>query len=292
MVNIDIIFQKSNELNDILSGDDPFPAFENFFEQNTDIFRDYYDLIRCLHYCDFTAVLFDEFMLNAYSKEQLSCILQCSSCAAKHLSEKVKSDKLTLSRKALIYGWLLKRRRRHSTKLYHEIEYSIAHNPWRSCLLTELRSLLKKDLLAEFEIKRLLHGDRFSITYVKYCLIYESANILCCLLDKHSQKIFAYISLNDLLVLICEKFQSTEAAIKVLRYLENKYPTCVSQWHNEHGENLLWTTLFSQDDELRTELIHWGCDPDEKNDLGLSFNLVMENSPEKWESELGLCEVD
>ena len=29
-----------------------------------------------------------------------------------------------------------------------------------------------------------------------------------------------------------------------------------------------------------------------KNDLGLSFNLVMENSPEKWESELVLCEVD
>ena len=32
-----------------------------------------------------------------------------------------------------------------------------------------------------------------------------------------------------------------------------------------------------------------GCDPDEKNDLGLSFNLVMENSPDKWESEFGGC---
>lgn len=286
MVNIDMIRQKSNELNAILSGDDPFPAFEKFFEQNTDIFRDYYDLIRCLEHCDFTAVLFDEFMLNAYSKEQLSCILQDRSCAAKHLSEKLKSDKLILERKALIYGWLLKRRTdRDLYKMRCSVESHYRRSP-------EFGRLLELDLLAEFELKRLLHGKRFSITYVKYCLIYESADILCSLLDKHSQKILAYISLNDLVVLVCEKFQSTEAAIKVLRYLENKYPTCVSQWHNEHGENLLWTTLFSQDDELRTELIHWGCDPDEKNDLGLSFNLVMENSPEKWESELGLCEVD
>ena len=121
MVNIDMIRQKSNELNDILSGDDPFPAFENFFEQNTDIFRDYYNLIHCLHYCDFTAVLFDEFMLNAYSQEQLSCILRYNTYA-ELLSEKLKSDKLTLPRKALLYGWMLNRRGDFSTKLYHAIE--------------------------------------------------------------------------------------------------------------------------------------------------------------------------
>ena len=30
---------------------------------------------------------------------------------------------------------------------------------------------------------------------------------------------------------------------------------------------------------MRTELIHLGCDPDENNDLGLSFNLVLKNTP-------------
>ena len=290
MVNYDLMRQKARQLDTILSREEPFPEFESFFEENIDIFYDFDNLICCLHYCDFIPALFDEFMLNAYSQEQLACILQYSSCAKKHISEKLKSDKLTLPRKALLYGWMLKRRGDFSTKLYREIEYSIAHNPWRRSLLPEL-SLLKNDLLAEFEIKRLLHGKDFSLTYVKYCLIYESANILCYLLEKYPQKIFAYISLNDLLVLVCEKFQSTAAALKVLRYLDNKYPSCISQWHNEHGENMLWITLSPSHNNagLRTELIHSGCDPDEKNDLGLSFNLVMENSPDKWESELGLC---
>ena len=39
---------------------------------------------------------------------------------------------------------------------------------------------------------------------------------------------------------------------------------------------------YRAQENLQKELLRLGCDPDEKNNLGLSFNLVMENSPENW----------
>ena len=83
------------------------------------------------------------------------------------------------------------------------------------------------------------------------------------------------------------------------------FPGIVKETKNPWGCNLLWYTFFNYiffndtfyhyrhdsdyDESIRkvqSVLLELGCDPDEKNDLGLSFNLIMENTPEKWKKEV------
>ena len=286
MIDGDMINRKAKQLDLILAMDYPFDAFAVFFEQNKNLFNNNDDINFCLERCALTSVLFEDRMINAYSLTHLSSIMRYD-YAKEHLIPALEQGNLTPGKRAFIYGWMLKRRSSFLLERHCAVLHSFRCSCQRS---SEFGMLLEKDLLAEFEIKRLLNGKGFSLTYVKSCLANSSANILCYLLEKYSQKIFSYIPLEELLLFVCEWFLP-EKAIKVLRYLDSKYPSCIRQWHNEHGENLLWITLRPSHNNagLRTELIHSGCDPDEKNNLGLSFNLVMENSPDKWESGLGVC---
>ena len=123
------------------------------------------------------------------------------------------------------------------------------------------------------------------------------------MLEKYSKEIFSWHTPEEWLFIICNRHTCKSSAIPAIRIIEEKFPGTVKNAKDPWGANLLWNTFFCEDDrynwwyhhgepikKLQAELMCLGCDPDEKNDLGLSFNLVMENSPDKWKEELGLCE--
>lgn len=272
---------KAKQLDFILALNHPFDAFTFFFDQNKDLFNNNDNINFCLTRCALTSVLFEERMINAYSLTHLSSLMHYDH-AKEHLIPALERGNLTRRKRAFIYGWMLKRR----SSFLIERHFKVLHSFRCSCQRSpEFGMLLEKDSLAEFEIKRLLNGKGFSMTYVKSCLANSSANILCYLLEKYSQKIFAYMPLEELLLFVCEWF-FPQKAIKVLHYLESQYPSCVSNWHNDHMENLLWITFPDSGRSganLREELMKLGCNQEEKNNLGLSFKQIMEFYPNDTE---------
>ena len=74
--------------------------------------------------------------------------------------------------------------------------------------------------------------------------------------------------------------------------IETQFPGTVKRIRDPWNNDLLWNTMFcdkskNQKETLQYELIKLGCDPDHRNNLDLSFNLIMENTPEKWQIGLG-----
>ena len=81
-------------------------------------------------------------------------------------------------------------------------------------------------------------------------------------------------------------------SIEILNFFEHRFPGNIASCRDPLGNDLLWYTLgFSgtRPQKLQNELIKLGCNPHAINSLGLSFNLVRENSPDKRESGLGVC---
>ena len=94
------------------------------------------------------------------------------------------------------------------------------------------------------------------------------------------------------LLILENAFYNEEFSIEILNFLEHRFPGNIASCRDPLGNDLLWYTLgFSgtRPQKLQNELIKLGCNPHAINSLGLSFNLVRENSPDKWESGLGVC---
>ena len=162
-----------------------------------------------------------------------------------------------------------------------------------SSIPKQLYTALANDSISAFEMSRLIHNKSITSSLVLETLQYGAKKIFKMLLDKYSGKLFKIHSPAEWLFIICNKYAG-EVAIEAVREIEKRFPGTVRSARDPWNANLLWNTFFNRSKkmliyELQDELINLGCDPDEKNDLGLSFNLLMENTPEKWERELGLC---
>jgi len=86
----------------------------------------------------------------------------------------------------------------------------------------------------------------------------------------------AILSPQDLLIHICAYEPNGAAAIKVLDTLEELFPG-ISKFTDKLGNTPLWYCLYiSGREELEEALIKYGCDPDARNHLNLSYNLCKE----------------
>jgi hypothetical protein len=157
---------------------------------------------------------------------------------------------------------------------------------------------LQSDSMSAFEMTRFMLGKDFTKTFFLSAIDYGAEKTLLEMLEKYSKEIFSWHTPEEWLFIICNRYNEEAATIPAIRIIEEKFPGTVKNAKDPWGANLLWNTFFGEHsywryreivEKLQVELMCLGCDPDEKNDLGLSFNLVMENSPDKWESELGLC---
>ena len=143
---------------------------------------------------------------------------------------------------------------------------------------------LRKDSVSAFEIALLICNQRISLHHIYTALTSNARNIVMLLMQKYSGRIFKLRSPQEWLFIICNNFCNS-AAITAIRCIEEIFPGIVKSSKDPWGCNLLWHTLYNDFwlqeeycrlEKLQNELIKLDCDPDEKNSIGLSFNLIKE----------------
>jgi hypothetical protein len=165
----------------------------------------------------------------------------------------------------------------------------------KNTLPTQILQAITRDSVSELEIVRVLNNKKISLGIMYAILTYNAGSTINFLLKKYSDEIFSLRTPQEWLFTLCNYFHLS-AAIDFIKHIEEKFPGIVKNTIDPWGNDLLWHTFYNDEvwdpdykrtiNSIQQCLIDLGCDPDEKNDLGLSFNLVMENSRDKWESEL------
>ena len=167
-----------------------------------------------------------------------------------------------------------------------------------SLLSSDIENSLEKDAVSTVQITRMLHGKKLTITQMLAAFRYDAQKIILNAIEKNTDQFFKIHTPEDWLFIICNNF-CNKTGLAAINAIAAIFPDVVKSAKDPWGANLLWNTFFCDNSywqkisfmqNIQNKLIELGCDPDEKNELGLSFNLVMENSPDKWKEELGLCE--
>lgn len=160
----------------------------------------------------------------------------------------------------------------------------------------QILQAIKNDSASELEIARLLNNKKISLGIMYAILTYNAGNTINFLLKKYSDEIFSLRTPQEWLFMLCNYFHLT-AAIDFIKHIEEKFPGIVKNARDPWGNNLLWHTFYNEvvwnlryarckRNFVQQCLIDLGCDPDEKNDLGLCFNSVTENTPEAWKEAI------
>lgn len=162
----------------------------------------------------------------------------------------------------------------------------------------QILQAIKNDSASELEIACLLNNKKISLNIMYAILTYQAENIIHFLFEKHSDEIFSLRAPEEWLFTICNYFPGTSAA-SFIKHVEEKFPGIVKNARDPWGNNLLWHTFYNEivwklryarckRNFVQQCLIDLGCNPDEKNDLGLCFNSVTENTREAWEDNKNL----
>ena len=156
----------------------------------------------------------------------------------------------------------------------------------------QILQAIKNNSVSELEIARLLNYRKISLTMMYAILTCQAENIIHYFFEKYSDEIFSLRTPEEWLFTICNYFPGG-AAVSFIKQVEDKFPGIVKNARDPWGCDLLWHTFYNEVvwNELyaRNErnlvqqcLIDLGCDPNKKNDLGLSFNLITKNTIEEW----------
>ena len=136
-----------------------------------------------------------------------------------------------------------------------------------------MRQALKNDSVSLYEIELTMSGKRLSKTQLFLIIKYKAANILCHLLRTRVKALTAIITPQELLCLIC---RYPGPWVPVLDTLEEMYPGISKNTTDIFHNNPLWHCLYHKcyrNCELEEALIKYGCDPDARNFLDLSYNI-------------------
>ena len=165
-----------------------------------------------------------------------------------------------------------------------------------NALPLQILQAIKNDSVSELEIACLLNNKKISLNMMYAILTYQAENIIHYFFEKYSDKIFSLRTPEEWLFTICNYFPGTSAA-SFIKHVEEKFPGIVKNARDPWENNLLWHTFYNEvvwnlryarykRNLVQQCLIDLGCDPDEKNNLGLCFNSVTENTPEAWEEAI------
>lgn len=141
---------------------------------------------------------------------------------------------------------------------------------------------VKEDEPAVFEIERELENRRISDSLMRMLAQYDAAKCFTMLMRRHPETVFKLRTPQEWLLAVCRDARPGFAAAAV-REIERQFPGIAAETRDMWGNTLLWNTLnndFSMD-EAQNDLIRFGCDPDEENDLGLTYRLLRDNDPGK-----------
>lgn len=148
---------------------------------------------------------------------------------------------------------------------------------WRnSTSLTEkMQVALWQDSVPLFEIELTMTGKRVAKTLFSLVLFYEAANLLSHLLKERSKAVAAILSPIDLLFYICARPPKSTGRtfVPVIDTLEELYPGICQKTEDSFGNTPLWYCLYESNWKMAEALIRYGCDPDKRNLLNLSYAL-------------------
>ena len=133
---------------------------------------------------------------------------------------------------------------------------------------------LQLDSVSLFEMALTLSGKNISMGLLRAILRANAFNVLIHLLKHRPKTLTSILSPLDLLICLCASEFKNENEIKVLETLEELYPG-ISKSMDKLGNTPLWYCLYHRNssDFLVQELIRYGCNPDARNHLNLSYNL-------------------
>ena len=151
----------------------------------------------------------------------------------------------------------------------------IVHSAWWK-IPEEIDNAIADDSVSLLEMRLTLYGKKFTKLLFQIILSHDAFNILDHMLKCRLKAVTNILSPQDILVNICAHASKCRGAIKVLDTLEQLYPG-ISKYTDKLGNTPLWYCLYkSGREELEEALIKYGCDPDARNHLNLSYNLCKE----------------
>ena len=154
------------------------------------------------------------------------------------------------------------------------------HDGFRASAAMEIG--VARDNFAVFELDRELEDRKIDNRMLEHLIRRDAARCFTGLLSRHPGRVFKLRSPAEWLVTVC-RYAGDELAVAAVNELERQFPGIVGNTRDPWGNTPLWNTFVNEKPTagLRKELLRFGCDPDARNEWGLSYQLLEDNDPEK-----------
>ena len=142
-----------------------------------------------------------------------------------------------------------------------------------------IQASVENDQVSVFEIERQIHGQNITVSMLLYLLNRHAVNCFLYLLKNYPKKVYKCRSPEEWLFTVCRHARE-DTAIPIIRQIEFEMPGIVTNTRDPWGNTLLWNTLKNHYivREIQNTLISLGCDPNAKNQWGLSYRIIKENT--------------
>lgn len=143
-----------------------------------------------------------------------------------------------------------------------------------------LEEAVKNDQVSFFEISRQLFGKKITTTMLLYLLNHNAVKCFNYLLAHFPQQVYKCRTPEEWLFTVCRCYPA-EIAIPIIREIEKDHPGIVENARDPWKNTLLWNTFVNQNhsiDRIQGILLTLGCDPLARNQWGLSFQIIKENT--------------
>jgi len=137
---------------------------------------------------------------------------------------------------------------------------------------------IHRDSVSVFEQNRQIAGQNITLALLHFLLQSNALKCFMHIIENFPKQVFEYRTAEEWLFTICHDV-SEKTAIPIILWVEKMRPGIIAQSRDPWGNTLLWHTLAREDaDALQRTLIFNGCDANAKNQWGLSWRLVKENT--------------
>ncbi|MGI5924445.1 MAG: ankyrin repeat domain-containing protein [Lentisphaeria bacterium] len=151
----------------------------------------------------------------------------------------------------------------------------------RFAIPDQVKHAIIHDSASLFDMAMTLSGKKMSRRMLQVILEHEAENIVSHLLKNRLKAISAILTPQDLFFCICAnnigKGDKTVPSHAILDTLEELMPGICRNTIDQLGNTPLWYCLYDEDSEaIAQTLLKYGCDPDKRNHLNLSYNICRE----------------
>jgi hypothetical protein len=154
-----------------------------------------------------------------------------------------------------------------------------------------MRQAIRDDDIPAFCLNLNFCGRSISVSLLEEIMRYGGPKIFSYLVEENMIKPNVF-PLPELCCFIVTHFRDT-VSIPLLTALEEHSPGLLQSVHDTFGRNLLWyemynweTAWFHPNCRLTSFLLEHGCDPNNENHLGMSWQFVMDNLTIKQKTHL------